>query len=147
MNRAIIGVVFLLGAILSFVPLANAQSTFSWSLTCKGSKFAFFGGSAFAEWNWTVNGVAENAGSGTTPSCGAAIPSITLSGSGTVPANANGIIASVIAHAESGRTCTASTSQSFSNKGSVSINNLSVSCQGVEDGKTSFIEATFNLKS
>ncbi len=99
------------------------------------------------EWNWTVNGVAENTGSGSAGPCGACIPACTVSGSGAVPINANGITATVKAQVESGKVCTVSTSQSFSNKGTVSIKNLSVTCQGVEEGKSSFIEATFNLKS
>ncbi len=147
MNKAIIGFVSVLGIMLSTMPLASAQSTFSWNFTCDGSKFAFFGGSATATWNWTVNGVAENTGSGSAGPCGACIPACTVSGSGAVPINANGITATVKAQVESGKVCTVSTSQSFSNKGTVSIKNLSVTCQGVEEGKSSFIEATFNLKS
>ncbi len=150
MNKATIVYVFVLGiVIVSTMPvMAAAQtSSYSWSLTCQGSKFAFFGGSASATWNWTVNGVPENTGSGSSGPCGACLPACTVSGIGVVPTNANGITATVTAQVESGKVCTVSTSQSFSNKGTVSIKNLSVQCQGVEEGKSSFIEATFSLQS
>src|SRR3989442_13247988 len=148
MNKAIIGFVSVLGIILSTMPLASAQSTFSWNFTCKGNKFAFpgIGSSATATWNRTVNGVAENPGSGSA-FCGASDNStFTVSGSGTVPTNANGITAFI--HAQTGNNgCTVSTSKSLSQNGSVSINNLTVKCSGAEEGKLTFIEATFNLKS
>lgn len=149
MKRILLGTVFLLATILPIIPLANAQSTFSWSITCEGSKFQAPGkvGSAHAVWNWTVNGVPENAGSGQAICSEVNNSKETVSGTGTVPSNANGITATLTAQVESGRTCTVSASQSFSNKGTVSIKNLSVTCQGVESGLPTFEKAVFNLQS
>jgi|ERR671923_2198043 hypothetical protein len=149
MNKTIIGLVTLLGIFLSTVSLVNAQSTFSFSITCEGSKFQAPGkvGSADAIWNWTVNGVAENAGSGKATCTEINNEKNTVSGTGAVPANANGITATLTAQVESGRTCTVATSQSFSNKGTVNIKNLSVTCQGVESGLPTFEKAIFNLQS
>ncbi|MBO0887530.1 hypothetical protein J2P12_00355 [Candidatus Bathyarchaeota archaeon] len=149
MNRTIIGLVTLIGVILSIVSLANAQTTFSFSITCEGSKFQAPGkvGSANAIWNWTVNGVPENAGSGKAICSEINNDKNTVSGTGAVPANANGITVTLTAQVESGKTCTVSTSQSFSNKGTVNIKNLSVTCQGVESGLPTFEKAIFNLQS
>ena len=125
-----------------------ANLTYTWSLTCEGSKFQAPGivSGAHATWNWTVNGVAENAGSGSATCSESGNSTSTVSASGAVPTSANGITASVRAQT-GGRTCTTTTSQSFSNKGTVSIKNLSVTCQGVESGESTFIEAIFNLQS
>ena len=150
MIKVILGVVFLLSDILSTVPLANAQSTFSWNFTCEGSKFqqeTGFVSIAATTWNWTVNGVAENAGSGRANCNESANQTNTVSGSGAVPANANGIVAFVRAQTAGGHGCSASTSQSFSSTGTVNIKNLSCSAHGVESGLSTFIEATFNLRS
>src|SRR3989442_6286108 len=116
MNKAIIGFVSVLSIILSTMPLASAQSTFSWNFTCEGSKFQQPGFVSFAvaTWNWTVNGVAENPGSGSATCAESGNSTGTVSGSGTVPTNANGITASVRAQTGGGHTCTVSTSQSFS---------------------------------
>ncbi len=150
-RKAKIAYISVLGIlVLSAIPVVAAtqtSSTYSWSFTCQGSKFATFGGSAEVTWNFTVNGVAENAGSGSAGPCGACQPACTISGSGAVPTNANGITATVTAQVESGKVCTVSTSQPFSKQGTVSIKNLSVQCQGVEEGQSSFIEATFNLSN
>lgn len=150
MKRTLVSLTLVLAVALSTMPLGFAQSTFSWNFTCSGSKFqqeVGFVSTASATWNWTANGTPENSGSGTTFCNESANQSNTVSGSGAVPANANGITVFVRAQTAGGHGCTVSTSQSFSNKGTVNIKNLSCSAQGVESRLSTFIEATFNLQS
>lgn len=149
MKTTFVSLTLVLAVALSASPLALAQSTFSWNFTCQGSKFqqeVGFVSTASATWNWTANGTPENSGSGTARCNSSANQTNMVSVAGSVPANANGITVFVRAQT-AGRTCTTSTSQPFSNKGTVSIKNLSVACHGVESGLSTFIEATFNLQS
>src|SRR5258708_4885849 len=74
--------ILLLIIALSTVPSALAQSTYSWSMDCRSSSAGDTGG-AVTVWNWTLNGVSI---AGNTSYCN-------QTGSGTVPSNANGIIA------------------------------------------------------
>ncbi|SRR6266702_5364186 len=126
--------ILLLVIALSTVPSAMAQSTYSWGMDCKAaSGFEQYGGYADTVWNWTLNGVSI---AGNTSYCG-------TTGSGTVPSNANGIIAHLYVNQEK---CHHNyyTSQSF-NPGSVPRISLKGSCAETLYGTPYSIEATFKL--
>lgn len=143
MKRILIALVFVLSAALYAVPLAAAQSSFSFKISCKGNTPFSILGSADGSWNWTVNGVKENGGFIT---CNTSGGGFSATGSGTVPSNANGIVASLSVQRAN---CfkTVSTTQSFTSHGTVSVS-LKADCTGFKAGVGSLsISASFTLKN
>ena len=126
--------------VLLLVPPAVAKSSsptfpsYTWQVNCQSS-LAGIPGSAVARWNWTVNGVSV---SGSWAACGWNNP-----GNGTIPANANGIIASLSAQIKYCYHST-STTQSFA-PGTVPQIKLAESCQASAYGTPVSIKATFTL--
>jgi hypothetical protein len=142
-KRIAISLILVLGIALSVVPAAIAQSVYSFKMTCKGNQPVAIEGAATTTWNWTVNGAFMNGGF---TSCNTSGGGFTVTGSGTVPSNANGITASMSIHRAN---CfkTVSTSQSFMPGGKVSIT-LKASCTGFKAGVGSLtIDASFTLKN
>ena len=136
-NRFSIIALMILPAILLTVPQAlgtTQSSTFSWKVSCQ-STVPGISGSAIARWNWTVNGVSV---SGSWAACGWNNP-----GTGTVPANANGIIASLHTQIKY-CTHTTSTTKSFT-PGTVPSISLESSCQAAAYRVPVSIKASFVL--
>lgn len=132
-NKIIVGVVFLLGTLLTIVPLANAQSTYAWTLSCQ--RTGGLVGNVYATYNWTVDGVNLQSN---TAFCG--------SGSGTVPSNANGISARLVTEFSRGTGCfhTDSVTKSFA-PGTVPSIQLKSSCSTTAYGQKDTAKATFTL--
>ena len=125
--------------LLLVVPQAMAKtpivsSTYSWQVSCKSS-LAGIPGSAVARWNWTQDGKNITGG---LAACGWNNP-----GTGTVPSNANGIIASLSTQI---KFCfhSTSTTQSFA-PGTVPRITLESSCQASAYGFPVSIKATFTI--
>ncbi len=122
----------------STVPSVLAQSTYSWSLACRSSS-AGDPGSGVIDWNWTLNGVST---AGNTSYCRS--PSAT--GNGTVPSNANGIIARLTMQLAGQPSCIHEyfVSQPF-NPGSAPRIDLKGSCSTTNYGTPVSIKADFKL--
>src|SRR6266852_2599897 len=120
---------------MSTVPSVLAESTYSWSMNCR-SRFAGDPGGADTVWNWTLNGVSI---AGNISYCG-------KTGSGTVPSNANGIIARLGVQIAGQPSCIHDyfVSQSF-NPGSVPRISLKGSCSTSNYGTPVSITASFKL--
>lgn len=143
LNKFFVVLVFVLGTSLLIVPMAAGQQVYTFKMGCKGNQPFAIVGAATTVWNWTVNGVKENGGFA---SCNTTGGGFTVTGTGTVPSNANGITASMSVH-RANCAKTVSTSQSFAQGGSVSIS-LKASCTGSKAGVGSLsIDASFGLKS
>lgn len=110
------------------------SSTYSWQVTCQSS-LAGISGSAVARWNWTQDGKSLPGG---LAACGWNNP-----GTGTVPPNANGIIASLSTQIKFCFHSTATT-QSFT-AGTVPRISLESSCQAAAYGFPVSIKATFSI--
>jgi len=135
MTKTVIGLMLILGAALSAVPMVFAQSSYSWSAKCHGA----IGSGAVADFSWTQNGVSIVSSFGY---CNYLLTSNT--GRGTVPSNANGIIVSFTVHVDGACSKSVSTSQSFTLGTRPSIK-LSASCSGTSYGGTVSIKADFSL--
>ena len=140
-----IPLIALLGVSFSVFPAAGAMMTapsaYSFSIACHGHGSAAIGGGGSAIWNWTVNGVKEDGGQ---TECGIAINHVT--GTGTVPSNANGIVAQLSGERGNCAFGPVSTTQSFAPGGNVNVK-LSGSCSGVAEGQGVSISVSFSLKS
>lgn len=120
---------------LSVIPSAFGASTYSWTVSCKRSGGLV--GNVIARWNWTSNGVSIQ---GNTAFCSS------TPGSGTVPSNANGIIASLVTEFSRGSGCfnQDSVTKSFAT-GTVPSISLKSSCSTFAYGQKDTVSATFQL--
>jgi len=138
MARTFVSLTIVLAAVLSALPVVAAQSSYNWTLTCKGGVGGITAGSA-ARWNWTQNGVSI---AGSYSFCTTyANQKLSVSGTGTVPANANGIVVLLYVHAKN---CFSSTSTTRPFTTGVSIS-LKASCTGNAYGTPVPITGTFDL--
>ena len=135
MRNIIIPVVLIVGMTLSILPLANAQSTYSWTLNCKRSGGLV--GNIFAQWNWTSNGKTVQSN---TAFCSA------TPGSGTVPSSANGITARLVTEFSRGTGCfnQDSVTKSFAS-GTVPSIQLKSSCSTSAYGQRDTASAFFTM--
>ncbi len=82
-----ISLVFLLSAVsMLAAPIVSAQTSYAWSLSCNGDS------SGYASWSWLQDGQVIANATSTSPYCGG---TSSLSGTGAVPPNANGVTATL----------------------------------------------------
>ncbi len=131
-NVPIYAIIVLSVTALAIIPSAFGQATYSWTLDCK--RTGGLVGNVVAYWNWTSNGVSIQ---GNKAFCSA------TPGTGTVPSNANGIIARVTA---SFRNCfnQDSATKSFT-PGTVPSISLKAFCSTFAYGQKDTVSATFTL--
>ena len=122
--------------------MGSATSAYSFQMTCSENHPSLTQGFAQAGWNWTINGQPINGGG---VDCSLAGGGSTVTGSGSVPPNVNGITGGILVERD---TCQKLVfgSRSFTGSGGVSFS-LKASCEADPSNSGPLtIEASFTLK-